>query len=505
VSVRSHFRSLHLRERLSGGPFLNRWIQLGAGVAAMLAIANLQYAWTLFTKPLSAALHTSLPAIQVAFAAFIVAETWLVPIEGYLVDRLGPRVLMVCGGVLVGLGWIMSGHATDVRHLIVWYTLGGVGAGIVYGASVGNAVKWFPDHRGLCVGLTAGAYGVGTAITVAPIAKMIKSSGYARAFITWGFIQGLVVVLAALFIVKPPEGWVPAGWQDKEAKLLAHVHHAHRDVTPFQMVRTGSFWLIYAMLTLLAFGGLVVTAQLVPIASFYKVDQVSLALGMSAVVLAIEVDRVLNGFTRPFWGWVSDHIGRENTMFIAFSLEGLAVFALLHLVGRPVWFVALSGLCFFAWGEIFSLFPAITGDLFGKKWATTNYGIVYTAKGFASIFAGPVAALASARTGSWVPVFWAMIACDLTAAFLALLWLKPLAERTIARVDRAPAPSADSAALGSAVLHPAETPGLSAGSVTHARPLDGLSNAIPMAPPAGGRGVGEPAKGSDSQPWQGGL
>ncbi len=449
MSVRAiHFPSLRHLVRPGQQRVVNRWLQLAAGVVAMLAIANLQYAWTLFTKPLSASLHASLPAIQVAFAAFIVAETWLVPFEGYLVDKLGPRLLMVFGGVLVGLGWIMAGQVVTVRQLIFWYTVGGVGAGVVYGATVGNAMKWFPDHRGLCVGLTAGAYGVGTALTVAPIARMIKSSGYAHTLVTWGFIQGLVVMVAALFIVKPPEGWAPEGWKEKEAKLTAHVHHAHRDVTPVQMVRSGSFWLIYVMLTLLAFGGLVVTAQLVPIATFYKVDQVTMAFGMSAVVLAIEVDRILNGFTRPFWGWVSDHIGRENTMFIAFTLEAMAVFGLLHLVDRPVWFVALSGLCFFAWGEIFSLFPAITGDLFGKKWATTNYGIVYTAKGLASIFAGPVAALASARTGSWVPVFYAMIACDLIAAFLALLVLKPLAERTIQRVDRAPSPGTGSVPAG---------------------------------------------------------
>ncbi|MFL5271801.1 MAG: oxalate/formate MFS antiporter [Anaeromyxobacteraceae bacterium] len=453
MNVRAiHFPTFHRHARPGEPRVMNRWLQLVAGIVAMLAIANLQYAWTLFTKPLSASLHASLPAIQVAFAAFIVAETWLVPFEGYLVDKLGPRMLMAFGGVLVGLGWIQAGHATTVRELVVWYTIGGVGAGVVYGATVGNALKWFPDHRGLCVGLTAGAYGVGTALTVAPIARMIKTSGYAQTLVTWGFIQGIVVIVAALFIVKPPDGWAPAGWKEKEAKLTAHVHHVHRDVTPGQMVRTGPFWLIYAMLTMLAFGGLVVTAQLVPIATFYKVDKVTMAFGMSAVVLAIEVDRILNGFTRPFWGWVSDHIGRENTMFIAFTLEAMAVFLLLRLIDHPVWFVALSGLCFFAWGEIFSLFPAITGDLFGKKWATTNYGIVYTAKGVASIFAGPVAALASAKTGSWVPVFWAMIACDLTAAFLALLVLKPLAERTIQRVDRAvPAGSPGSVATGAGV------------------------------------------------------
>jgi len=128
-------------------------------------------------------------------------------------------------------------------------------------------------------------------------------------------------------------------------------------------------------------------------------------------------------------------IGRENTMFIAFGIEGIGIWALYVLGHDPVWFVILSGLVFFAWGEIFSLFPSITADLFGRKWATTNYGIVYTSKGTASIFAAPVAAYVMTKTGSWVPVFYVMIACDILAAFLALFALKPLAKRTIAEVD----------------------------------------------------------------------
>ncbi len=420
---------------LQGDRVVNRWVQLVAGIVAMMAIANLQYAWTLFTKPLTLSLHATLAAVQVAFAAFVLAETWLVPFEGYLVDRIGPRLMIALGGILVGLGWIGAGRATTVRELILLYALGGVGAGVVYGGTIGNALKWFPDHRGLCVGLTAGAYGVGTALTVAPIASMMKRSGYAHTFVFWGIVQGLVVLCAAAFIVRPPKGWSPPGWKDNEAKVKAHVHTSSLDCTPREMVRTGSFWLIYVMMTMLAFGGLVVTAQLSPIATYYHVDKVVIAFGMSALVLAIEVNRVLNGFTRPFWGWVSDQIGRENTMFIAFMLEAVAVFGLLQLIAKPLWFILLSGLAFFAWGEIFSLFPAITGDLFGKTWATTNYGIVYTAKGVASIFAGPVAALASAKTGSWVPVFWVMIACDVAAAFMALFWLKPLAARTVERAE----------------------------------------------------------------------
>jgi len=281
------------------------------------------------------------------------------------------------------------------------------------------------------VGLTAGAFGIGTATTIAPIAAMLKTEGYQHTFIVWGIIQGFVVLLASLFLARPPVGWTPPNWKEKEAKIRAKVNTSSVNMTPLQMLRQPSFYVIYLMMTMLAFGGLVVTAQLNPMASSYHVDNVVVAFGMTALVLAITVDRILNGLTRPFWGWVSDHVGRENAIFVAFILEAAAVFALLQLINRPVWFVALSGLCFFAWGNIFSLFPAITGDLYGNKWATTNYGIVYTAKGVAAGFAGPGAAWLFAKTGSWTKVFWAMIVCDLAAAFMALLWLKPLAHRTV--------------------------------------------------------------------------
>src|SRR5271166_839935 len=414
----------------------NRWVQLVAGIVAMMAIANLQYAWTLFTKPIQAHLHVSLEAVQWTIVLFVALETWLVPFEGFLVDRIGPRLMLGFGAICAGLGWIGSGYAESLRSLYFWYGLGGVGAGAVYGGTIGNALKWFPDHRGLCVGLTAGAFGIGTATTIAPVAEMIKTSGYQHTFIVWGIIQGVVVLFASLFLARPPVGWTPPNWKEKEAKIKAKVRTSAVDMTPLQMLCQPSFYIIYVMMTMLAFGGLVVTAQLNPMAASYHVDKVVVLWGMTALVLAITVDRILNGLTRPFWGWVSDHIGRENAIFISFILEAIAVYALLQLISRPIWFVALSGLCFFAWGNIYSLFPSITGDLYGNKWATTNYGIVYTAKGLATAFAGPGAAWLFAKTGSWNKVFWAMITCDLIAAFMALLWLKPLAARAVRASDQ---------------------------------------------------------------------
>jgi OFA family oxalate/formate antiporter-like MFS transporter len=419
---------------------MNRWVQLVAGIIAMMAIANLQYAWTLFTTPIQAHLHVSLVAVQWTFTLFVALETWLVPFEGYLVDIIGPRLMLGLGSIMVALGWIGSGKAESITGLYFWYGLGGIGAGIVYGGSIGNALKWFPDHRGLCVGLTAGAYGIGTASTIAPVASMLKSSGYQHTFIVWGFIQGIVVLVAALFLARPPVGWTPRNWKEKEAKIKAKLKVSSVNLTPLQMLRQPSFYVIYLMMTMLAFGGLVVTAQLNPLAKTYKVDNVVVLWGMTALILAITVDRLLNGLTRPFWGWVSDHIGRENAIFYSFVLEAICVFALLQLMSRPVWFVALSGLCFFAWGNIFSLFPAITGDLYGNKWATTNYGVVYTAKGLAALLAGPGAAWLFAKTGSWNKVFYAMIVCDLAAAFMALLWLKPLAARTVQSAEAAATP-----------------------------------------------------------------
>ncbi len=414
----------------------NRWIQLMAGIVAMMAIANLQYAWTLFTKPIQAHLHVSLVAVQWTFTLFVALETWLVPFEGYLIDKIGPRFMLGIGSVLVGLSWVGAAHAETINSLYFWYgVVGGIGAGIVYGGTIGNALKWFPDHRGLCVGLTAGAFGIGTATTISPIAAMMKSSGYQHTFLVWGIVQGVVVLAASLFLARPPIGWTPPNWKEKEIKIKAKVNTSAVDMTPWEMLRQPSFYVIYLMLTMLAFGGLVVTAQLNPMASSYHVDNVIVAFGMTALVLAITVDRILNGLTRPFWGWVSDNIGRENAIFIAFILEAIAVYLLLQLINRPVWFVVLSGLCFFAWGNIFSLFPSITGDLYGNKWATTNYGVVYTAKGVAAAFAGPGAAWLFAKTGSWTKVFWAMIVCDVVAAFMALLWLKPLAAKVVRKSE----------------------------------------------------------------------
>ncbi len=414
-----------------------RWIQLVVGIVGMVAIANLQYGWTLFVDPIDSKFHWGKAAIQVAFTLFVLAETWLVPFEGYLVDRFGPRLLVAVGGLLVGAAWWINAGATSLFMLYTGGVIGGVGAGIVYGTSVGNALKWFPDHRGLAAGLTAAAFGAGSALTIVPIATLINSRGYEAAFVSFGIGQGLVVILSALFLRAPRKGEVPVAGTLK-------VQQSSRDFAPLEMLKTPAFWVLYVMMTMLAMGGLMATAQLGPIAVDFNVAKVPVSLfglTMAALPFALSLDRVLNGVTRPFFGWVSDHIGRENTMFIAFGLEGLGIFLLINFAHVPALFVVFSGLVFFAWGEIYSLFPAMCGDLFGQKFATTNYGLLYTAKGTASLLV-PLGNVLKAVTGSWMPIFIVAIAFDWIGALLALFLLKRLRVRWVSGQVRAADPLA---------------------------------------------------------------
>ena len=412
-------------------PGASRWPILAACSVAMLAIANLQYAWTLFTTDLTKSLNAPLDSVQWALTFFVIAQTGLFPISAYLVDRVGPRIVVALASVLVGAGWIGAGFAKSLLVLYVFYGIGGLGAGAVYSACVGVAMKWFPDRRGLCVGLVAGSYGFGTALTGIPIDHMIKTGGYRSAFITWGIVQGLVVLVAAQFLQIPPIGWLPVGWEAIKAKMQRKIQMSLRDSKPQEMLKSGSFYLLYLMMTLVTASGLMMTAQLKPIAVTYGYDKYVLFGGFTILTLTLLLNQVLNGAARPFFGWVSDHLGRYDTMAMVFVLEAVAITVLTLLVTHPIWFIALSGLMFFAWGDIYSLFPAAIADIFGSKHATTNYGIQYTAKGIGAILGGPGAAWLMGATGSWLPVFWTAVGCNVTAAALALLWLKPRVTRMV--------------------------------------------------------------------------
>jgi MFS transporter, OFA family, oxalate/formate antiporter len=392
----------------------------------MSMIANLQYGWTLFVNPIHDTHGWSTPAIQVAFTIFVLVETWLVPIEGYIVDRVGPRFVGVAAGVLVALAWVINSVADSLPLLYLGAVIGGVGAGAVYGACVGNALKWFPDRRGLAAGLTAMGFGAGSALTVFPIANMIKAQGYEATFFKFGIAQGAVVFVVSWFL-RAPDAHVAS----MHVTPARGVSSMRRDHSPIEMLHSPAFWVMFVMFILTAAGGLVLTAQLTPIAKDFGISDLPVSLfGITLLALpfALSVNRVSNGVSRPFFGWVSDHIGRESTMMLAFTIEGIVILLLAQLGRHPMAFVICTALVFFAYGEIYSLFPAICGDAYGRKFAAANAGLLYVAKGVSSLFV-PLSSLLSVTSTGWRGVFIATAIMNFVAAVLAVAVLKPLRAR----------------------------------------------------------------------------
>jgi oxalate/formate antiporter len=401
----------------------NRWVQLLLGVIAMMAISSPQYVWTLFTGPLNQKLGTTLAEIQVTFSLLIVLQTFLSPFQAYLVDRFGPKLLISIGAILSGGSWVLSAYVDNVFMLYITYgVIGGFGTGIIYVGIIGLMVRWFPDRRGLATGLAAAGYGFGAFFTSFPIDSMIKSSGYAHTLLVWGIIQGAIGVAAALGMRVPPEGYRPAGFAPETVRLEMQSRDSY---SPKQMLQSPVFYLLFIMMAMMSTSGLMVVSNVGPFANEYHVAQ-TLVLGMAALPLSLTLSRVTNGLTRPFFGWVSDHIGRESTMALAFSLEAVAILVLFAFIDRPAMFVVLTGLVFFGWGEIFSLFPSTLTDTFGPKFAATNYGFLYIAQGVGSILGGPAAAFLKQQTGSWTAVFILVACLDALTAFLAITVLKRL-------------------------------------------------------------------------------
>jgi len=397
-----------------------RWLQLAMGIVCMAMIANLQYGWTLFVDPIDAKYHWGRAAIQLAFTIFVVTETWLVPIEAWFVDRYGPSVVVMFGGVMIALAWILNSYADSLVLLYAAAVIAGMGAGAVYGTCVGNALKWFPDRRGLAAGATAAGFGAGAAITVVPIAAMIAATGYQSAFLAFGIGQGVIVFLLAFFI-RPPTVAMPA------KKKQLNLPQTKIDFTPPQVLRSPIFWVMYVVFVMVAAGGLMTAAQIAPIAHDYKIANVPVSLAgfqMAALTFAISLDRIFDGFGRPFFGWVSDNIGREHTMCIAFGTAAIMLLTLSAYGHNPVVFVLATAVYFGVFGEIYSLFPATSGDTFGAKYATTNNGMLYTAKGTASLLV-PLASIVATSYG-WQAVFVIAVALNATAALMAVFVIKPM-------------------------------------------------------------------------------
>jgi OFA family oxalate/formate antiporter-like MFS transporter len=397
-----------------------RWMQLIVGVICMAMMANLQYGWTYFVEPMSKAHSWSVGSIQVAFSIFIALETWLTPIQGWIVDSLGvrgPKFMVAAGGIMAALGWLINSWATSLGMLYFGAMISGVGAGAVYATCVGNAVKWFPDRRGLAVGLTAAGFGAGAAVTVIPIQKMIASVGYAQTFFWFALVQGGVVFVLAWLLRAPLQGEVPSG---SAVKVL----QSKTSSTPGQVLASPIFWLLYLMFVLVSASGLMVAAQIAVIAKDYGVAQTVVLFGATTLIVSGVIDNLANGGARPFFGWVSDQIGREYTMGIAFTAGGIAYWVLGTAGTTPWTFVIGAALIFFTWGEIFSLFPSTCTDMFGPKYATTNTALLYTAKGL-SAFVVPLANVLKTYTGSWHAVFVVASIMNFIVVGLALFVVRP--------------------------------------------------------------------------------
>ncbi|HEV7816893.1 MAG TPA: oxalate/formate MFS antiporter [Janthinobacterium sp.] len=410
-----------------------RWLQLALGLVCMMAVSSPQYVWTLFTKPIMAQFGVSLPAVQVTFSILVVLQTFFSPFQGYLVDKFGPRLLLSVGAILTGLSWILAARVDSLNGLYLTYGLfGGVGTGIIYVGVVGLMVKWFPDRRGFATGTVAAGYGMGAIMTTFPISNSLAANGLAATLTTFGVIFAVVGTLAALGLRTPPVNFRPG-----PAELTLS---AAPETGPAAMLKTPVFWLMFLMMTMMSTSGLMVISQMASFAKDFGITTVTV-FGLAALPLALTIDRFTNGLTRPFFGWISDRYGRENTMALAFILEGLAMIVWLATRDNPTLFVLLSGVVFFGWGEIFSLFPSTLTDTFGAKNATTNYGFLYMAQGVGSVLGGPLAAMLYQHTASWTTVFTVVISMDILTGLLAWFLLKPMRQRWLAQGGAASAPA----------------------------------------------------------------
>jgi MFS transporter, OFA family, oxalate/formate antiporter len=408
-----------------------RWWQLLFGIVAMMAISSPQYTWTLFTGPLSRKLGSSLAELQWTFSLLIILQTFLSPLQAFLVDRFGPRNLIAAGAILSGGSWVLAAYASSIETLYLTYgIIGGFGTGIIYVGIIGLMVRWFPDRRGLATGLAAAGYGFGAFFTSYPIDSMIKGSGYQHTLIVWGLIQGIVGVVAALGLRVPPASQHATA---DDRAVAAMELQSKRSYSPEEMLRSPVFWVLFVMMSMMSTSGLMVVSNVGPFAKEFKVADTMVLGIMAALPLSLTLSRVTNGLTRPFFGWISDHIGREATMALAFALEAAAILVLFAFLDNPVLFVVLTGLVFFGWGEIFSLFPSTLTDTFGPKFAATNYGFLYIAQGIGSILGGPAAAFLKQSTGSWTVVFLIVAGLDALTALLALAVLRPLRRRQLGR------------------------------------------------------------------------
>jgi OFA family oxalate/formate antiporter-like MFS transporter len=386
----------------------DRRLQLTAAIVAMMCIAPLQYSWTLFTTPLEQQNPWSLPQVQLAFTFFIVAQTLSQPLGGYFMDRRGPRLAFIVAAALIVVGWGGLGVTGSRPLFYVLYSIAGVGAGIVYAGAIGTGIRWFPNRRGLALGLIAAGFGVGAAPFTPVVHRLLEGYGVRPTFVVTGLFIGAAVLVVGLLLKTPParpSGAVlpvgPGATVDSPApEYLAPLgadSPAHEGLAPLGLLRLGQFWLAFVAFFCMATGLLILTANTRPIAEDFGITA-------SVIVVALVLQQILNGASRVVWGWVSDRFGRELTMTVAFALTGLLLCVIPALGSWPPAFVVLTAMVYFTGGEMFALFPALTADRFGSRYAAANQGMLYTAKGLASLAGGAFAAWL-ALTQSWAVVF----------------------------------------------------------------------------------------------------
>jgi OFA family oxalate/formate antiporter-like MFS transporter len=400
------------------------WVQLGVGVVCMAMVANLQFGWTIFVNPIDAKYHFGKAAIQVVFTLFILLQTWLLPFEAYLVDRFGPRLLVMAASGLVAASWILYSRASTLGMLYAGGVIGGIGTGLVYGTCVGNAVKWFDKRRGLASGITAAGFSSGAAITVVPLMRSLAVRGYQATLFDFALIQGGIILIAALALKEPASG----ANGDSNSRLP----QTTKNSSPIETLRCPVFWMMYVAFALIAASGLMITAQIAPIASSFGVAHSPITLvglTLPTLTLALSMNNVMNAVGRPLSGWASDVLGREFTLCAASCVGAVALLFLVAYGNNPLAFVILGSLVFLTW-DIYSIFPALTSDQFGKKYATTNYALLYTAKGTAALFV-PLGSLLALRTKSWNGTLVIAAIADVTAALILIAMVRPLRVREL--------------------------------------------------------------------------
>jgi OFA family oxalate/formate antiporter-like MFS transporter len=391
---------------------MNRWVRLWSAFVGMVMIGNLQYAWTLFAQPMvkaHAQQHWQLSDVSWGFGLFIAAGTWTMPFVASFIDKAGPRIFMVLSGLLCAIGWGSLGHVGSLTSFYGLYALAGVGVACVYACGVATAVKWFPDRRGIASGLITAGYGMGAAAFNPLFDRLIRTIGYSDTFLWTGISHGALIILAGLALVNPPSNYKVAA-----AAAKPRVRRHDLEFNCWEMLRTPQFYFLFMAMLTIGIGGLMVTAQLKPVATDFKI-------GAAAMTIALILTPLANGFSRILWGWVSDYLGRERTMFTAFLLQAVFLLAATTL-GRSgdVQFVVLMVLVFLTWGELYALFPAVLGDLYGSKNSAQNYSFLYSAKGFAALLGSGIAATLFEKTGTWNYAFYGSAALALLSALMAL-------------------------------------------------------------------------------------